>query len=140
MTMASRAVLAVVRGTLLGSFGGRVYRDLAPAGTDYPFVILSIVNAESSYEHQRRPELVTVRAIVVDDDAAGADGGAFLVEGAINLKGTQQATSGALDAGSYGWEVVIVRKVRDQAPPMELDQGRMVFRAGADYRFKLERS
>jgi hypothetical protein len=141
MNAASRAVLKVARAAIIAEGTvTAVYRDLAPAETNYPLAILTLVSSETLYEHKGRPEVVRLRVVIIAEDAGTADAGAFAVESAINLKGTQQVASGALDASADGWEVIVTRKLRDQFPPAELVEGTMIHRAGIDVEFKLERS
>jgi len=140
--IAFKAVLIAARGALVseGSWDGRVYRDMAPNGASLPYVVMTYVGGGTRYEHQGRPKNVRMRFIVYGSTQSESDAGADTVETTLADKGTQEVSSGALDASANGWEIVLARALDDFQPPAELDENREIYRSGLDIDFKCERT
>lgn len=135
--------MIAARQTLISAgetWGADVYRDLAPAGTTRPFVVMTFVGGGTSYESQGRPENVRMRFICVGASQAQADEAADAVEALLTQQGSQQKGGGALNASVYGWDITSARKGDSFFPAVELDEGREIYRAGLDIDFKCVRS
>lgn len=136
---ATRAALVAARGALVaaGGFGQRVRRDLAEPELAEPFCIMTAIDAAVRYSSKKNTvEVVTLRVLAVGATQAEADEGALSIDGALQNKGVTQG--GALDASALGWDVLSCRKIIGQSPAVELDEGREIYRAGADFEMILE--
>ena len=141
-TTAFRAAFIASRTVLVGdgTWGERVYRDLAPAGATLPFVIMAPAGGGTLYEHKGRGKNARIRYICLGNTQSEADAGAAQISSLLEAKGTQETETGALDASASGWEITLARAGDDFQPPMENDESREIYRAGVDIDFKCERT
>ena len=139
MTVSERATLfAALRAALEAAPGGwTVWKDLAPAKTDYPYIVYFVAAASDTNTRQsaRNPEYVVgVKAVHYDNEVAAAV--AQEIVSRLRNKGDQDVSSGYL-WGSSDWRITTTQ-VEEHISLFEQINGQNVYSEGCYVRVTMQ--
>lgn len=140
--MAETAIAALYRAvkqTLTASpgevWGGKVFPDLAPSGTEKPYVVYSWAGGGEINARRVQDAEIVLQIKIVTETLAQAFSGAGRISTLFN--DADYSSAAALNAGSE-WAVLNVKQ-ETIVHMIETVDGRQIYHAGHRFRFRMER-
>lgn len=148
MSIALEAAFVATRAALLaeaGNFGDRVFREMAEAGTDYPYVVVSWAGGGDDNVRKGKKTanvLIQVKCLSMDGQASAT--GAAQIDTALDDRGYQDtyptASTPDTAAQALGWRICTITAEDTVFLVEPFENVKRLYHTGKVYRFIMEES